>query len=75
MMIQRLRNKSQGTLEMSVIFVIVVFFLVSIVKIAIWSDAQVAGRQQAYQGTRLEAGTAYDFQGGGYPDDPAVLSY
>ena len=52
----RKKSKAQVSLEVAVIFVLTVGFILGIIRIWIWSQAQMAGRQKAYTGSRLSAG-------------------
>lgn len=50
-------RESQVALEAAIIFVLALFFAVGIIRIWVWSHAQVAGRQNAYNDSRVVAGT------------------
>ena len=52
-------SRSQAVLETSIIFVMAILFLLGIIKIWVWAEAQIIGRQIAYNNSRVEAGTVY----------------
>lgn len=51
------RNKSQVALEITVIFVAVFLFVLAIIRIGVWGNAQMVGKTVMYNNTREEAGT------------------
>ena len=55
-----LKNKGQSTLELSLVFVLMVLLVGGIVKIWLWSNKQIVERQLRYNATRVAAGTSSD---------------
>jgi len=53
-------EKGQGTIEMSITFILVVLFLGSIINIWIWANNQIVKRQLHYNASRVAAGTSSD---------------
>lgn len=56
-----MRNKKgQSSLEVALIFIIIVLLIGGITKIWIWSNNQIVERQLSYNGQRVRAGTSSD---------------
>jgi Flp pilus assembly protein TadG len=56
----RANKRGQGTLEMSVVFVLSVLLIGGIVNIWLWLNNQIVTRQIAYNNSRVTAGTSAD---------------
>jgi len=56
---RKLREHLSGqvSLELVLGFVLTVIFIAGAIRMWVWSDAQMAGRQPAYEGSRLAAGS------------------
>jgi hypothetical protein len=50
-------NKAQATLEFTVVFVIMIFLLMGMLRLWKWSSDRLVQRQQIYESQRLEKGT------------------
>ncbi len=57
LILNKKKNKSQAILEVSVVFVLILVFILGIMRIWTWAHAQVVSRNVAYQNTRDGAGT------------------
>lgn len=55
-----LKIKGQVTLEISLIFIIIVLLLGGILKIWLWANNQIVERQLKFNASRVSAGTAVD---------------
>lgn len=55
-----LGKKGQGTIEVTLVVVIVILLLSGIINIWIWANNQIVRRQMRYNETRVAAGTAVD---------------
>lgn len=53
-------KKGQNTLEVALVFIMIVLLLGGIMKIWLWSNDQIVRRQIKYNETRVGAGTATD---------------
>jgi len=53
-------EKGQSTLEMALALIVIILLIGGIVKIWFWSNTQIVQRQQAYNATRVQAGTGSD---------------
>ncbi|MFA5286837.1 MAG: hypothetical protein WC394_01015 [Candidatus Omnitrophota bacterium] len=67
-------KRSQAILDFVLIFGILLVFLVGLVRIWVWFNANYAKRNADYQKTRLIAGKAYDLTAGVYIDAPLELT-
>ena len=52
-----LNKKAQVSLEIAIIFISIVLFLLGVIRIWVWSQSQLIGRQKSFNSTRVEAGT------------------
>jgi len=61
--LKRLRGerKGQGTMEITIIMVVVICLLYGLIKMWIWGNRQIVMRQIAYNNTRVIAGKSHDF--------------
>jgi len=50
-------SKAQAVLETSIIFVMAILFLLGIIRIWVWAEGQIIGRQIVYNNSRVLAGT------------------
>lgn len=57
---------AQVSLEMVIMFVMAVILIAGVIRMWVWSNAQIAGRQPAYEGSRLAAGSGAPGCGWGY---------
>jgi len=53
-------NAGQGMLETSLAIFIAILLLGGIIRIWLWGNEQIVKRQQAYEASRVKAGTAED---------------
>jgi hypothetical protein len=60
---------------MVIMFVLVVVFIAGVTRLWVWSDAQMAGRQPAYEGSRLAAGSDVPGCFWGYTPNPPTDDY
>lgn len=60
-------NKAQVFIEATLFFVATILLLLMVIRVWVWSNNQMAGRQPAYNDTRVEAGTV------ALPDQAAPL--
>jgi len=51
------KYKAQAVLETSITFILAVIFILGIIRIGVWANAQLAGRQESFNNTRIKAGT------------------
>jgi hypothetical protein len=58
--ILREKNNGQGMLEGAIGTILMILFLGGIVNIWFWANSEIVRRQQAYNATRVVAGTGYD---------------
>jgi len=70
--------KSQVMLELSMVFFIFCLFILGIIGIWVWSNAQIVGRQSNYKETRLASGSSNPGQWPVYtpstlPEDYVIL--
>jgi len=55
-----MKKNGQSTLKMTLAFIVVVLLVGGIVNIWLWSNRQIVKRQQAFNTTRIKAGTGLD---------------
>jgi hypothetical protein len=60
------RKKTQVALELAVTFIVFCLFLLGIINIWVWGHAQIAGRNNSYESSRLPAGSSSPGQEAGY---------
>ncbi len=48
---------AQVALEVALIFVVVFLFILAIIKIGVWGNAQIVGKTVQFNNTRISAGT------------------
>lgn len=53
-----IRKKSQVTLELAVTFIVFCLFILGIINIFVWGNAQVVGRSKNYESDRVQAGSS-----------------
>ena len=67
-------KRSQAILDFVLVFGILLVFLVGLVRIWVWFNANYAKRNVDYQNSRLAAGTADDTTAGTYTDNTFALN-
>ena len=55
--VSRIKTRGQVLIESSLFLVVMILLLLLIVRVWVWANNQMAGRQPAYNDTRVEAGT------------------
>jgi len=74
---RKLRENLSGqvSLELVLGFVLTVIFIAGAIRMWVWSNAQIAGRQPAYEGSRLAAGSGAPGCGWGYTPSELTDDY
>lgn len=54
---RKIREKAQVILELALVFIVFCLFILGIINIWVWGNAQIAGRNNEYEKTRVAAGT------------------
>lgn len=52
------QDKAQVVLELAITFIVFCLFILGIINIWVWGNAQVAGRNNKYENTRISAGSS-----------------
>lgn len=52
-------KRTQAALELAIIFVVVFLFILAIIRIGVWGNAQMVGKVVGFNNSRVRAGSPY----------------
>jgi len=55
-------KRVQVALELAIIFVVIFIFILAIIRIGVWGNAQMVGKVVGFNNTRVTAGSPYIYQ-------------